>query len=95
MAYMNIDAVQYSDKIKRKWYDLFYHTIQELDKRVLYTDDTSKLYYLGQHLLSLVKCIRYADYSCALSEYDRFRLLNYLDEVRELIIRKGGVCDTY
>jgi hypothetical protein len=92
---MGIDAVQYSDKIKHKWYDISYHTIQEMDNRVLYTDDTRKLYYLGHHLMRLRMCIMYAYEACALLDYEYNSLMTYIDEVRELILRKGGVCDTH
>lgn len=92
MAYMNIDAVHYSDKIKRKCYGLFYHALQELDNRVLFEDDNSKLYYLGEHLHAIRETVFEADNACLLEDYACASLFNYTDEIRELILRKNAVC---
>lgn len=40
------DTVQERDKPHNKCVDLFYQTIQELDKRVLFEDDIKELYSL-------------------------------------------------
>lgn len=86
------DTVQGSDKSHNKCVDLFYQTIQELDKRVLFEDDIKELYSLAGCLKSLYSCI--VDYERAriITYSERQNLLKYINEVKSLIYRKSKIC---
>ena len=82
------DTVQGSDKSHNKCVDLFYQTIQELDKRVLFEDDTKELYSLAIRLNSLYSCIVDFEKGRIITYSERQNLLKYINEVKGLIYRK-------
>lgn len=82
------DTVQGSDKSHNKCVDLFYQTIQELDKRVLFEEDVKELYALAICLNTLYSCIVEFERRRIITYSGRQNLLKYINEVKGLIYRK-------
>lgn len=88
-------TVQGSDKSQNKCVDLFYQTIQELDKRVLFEGDIKEMYMLANCLHSLYSCIVEFERGRIITYSERQNLLKYINEVKHLIYRKSKICDIF
>ena len=77
------------------FYKDYYRTIRKLDDNVLHSDERWELNKLGRYLVYLEKRIKNVAPFGTLTTAQYFSLMRYLGEVRDLIIRKGGICDIH